>query len=69
VSRTRPHPPQDRFRQWLDEQGIKHAWAARRIGYTSHYLSRVLRGQNPLSDQFRRRCEERLGAPADVWTQ
>lgn len=63
----RPYPQQRDFRQWLDDQGIKHGWAARRLGYTSHYLSRVINGTTPLTDKFRQRCAKTLGVPDGIW--
>jgi len=63
------HPVQQRLRVWLSQRGIKHAWAARKLGYTEAYFSRVINGKDPLTDQFRGRCQVRLGCPEDVWTE
>ena len=65
----RPYPTQDGFRLWLRDRGIKHNWAARRLGYTQAYFSRVINGRDPLTDQFKRNCKEVLEVPDDVWLE
>jgi hypothetical protein len=67
MAANQPYTPQTRLRRWLREHGYKHRWAAGRLGYTPQYFSRVLNGQEPLSDKFRRRCTETLEVPDDVW--
>ena len=62
-----PHPGQGGLRAWLSDRGIKHSWAARRLGYTKAYFSRVINGRDPLTAAFRLRCREILGVPDDVW--
>jgi len=44
-------------------------WAARKLGYTESYFSRVVNGKDRLTEQFRGRCQVRLGCPEDVWTE
>jgi plasmid maintenance system antidote protein VapI len=63
------HAVQQGLRAWLSERSIKHAWAARKLGYTEAYFSRVINGKDRLTDQFRGRCQVRLGCPGDVWTE
>ena len=65
----RPYPKQDGFRRWLRDHGIKHTWAAKRLGYTKQYFSRVINGLDPLTDKFKRRCKEILEVPHDVWLE
>lgn len=67
MATMRPYPEQRDFREWLDGQGIKHSWAAARLGYSTHYLSRVINGTAPLTDKFRQRCADTLEVPNDVW--
>jgi plasmid maintenance system antidote protein VapI len=62
-------PVQQGLRAWLAQRGIKHAWAARKLGYTEAYFSRVINGKDRLTAQFRGRCQVRLGCPEDVWIQ
>jgi plasmid maintenance system antidote protein VapI len=64
---TGPHAGQGGLRAWLSDRGVKHAWAARRLGYTQAYFSRVINGRDPLTNAFRRRCRDILGVPNDVW--
>ena len=63
------HPVQQGLRAWLAVRRIKHAWAARQLGDTQAYFSRLINGKDLLTEQFRGRCEVRLGCPDDVWTQ
>jgi len=61
------YTPQTAFRSWIDAHGHFQAWVAAKLGYNPQYLSRVLNGTNPLTDEFRQRCADRLQVPDHVW--
>ena len=43
------------IRHWLVDQGITQIELARQMGYSKEYVSRVLRGRVPLTNEFEER--------------
>ena len=58
----------DGLRAWIEGRGLRHWWVASQLGYSAQYLSRVLNGANPVTQEFRQRCHDLLGVPDEVWT-
>ena len=69
MATARPYAKQEGFRRWLKDHGFKQRWAAKHVGYTEEYLSRVINGLNPLTDKFKLRCAKILGVRYDVWVE
>lgn len=50
------------LRKLLDSQGHTVSWLARTTGYDRSYVSGVLHGRHPLTEEFQRRAAKALGA-------
>ena len=50
----------------LDQQGRSIAWLAREAGITRVYAWRMIRGQRPLTDDFKAAASRALGVPQDI---
>lgn len=50
----------------LEEQGRSIAWLSRKAGVSVSYAWMMLRGQRPLTDEFKAKAAEALGVPADM---
>jgi transcriptional regulator with XRE-family HTH domain len=50
----------------LAQQGRSVAWLAGKAGVSVSYAWRMLRGERPLTDDFKKAAAEALGVPADL---
>ncbi|MEW6223212.1 MAG: helix-turn-helix transcriptional regulator [Chloroflexota bacterium] len=50
----------------LEQQGRSIAWLARKAGVSVAYAWRMLRGERPLTAEFRAAAAEALGVPEDL---
>lgn len=50
----------------LEQQGRSVAWLAGKAGVSVSYAWRMLRGERPLTDDFRQKASEALGVPQDI---
>lgn len=50
----------------LEQQGRTIAWLARKAGVSVAYAWRMLRGERPLTAEFRASVAEALGVPDDL---
>jgi len=57
----------DGLRQYFTSRGLSIAEAARRMRYTSRYVSRVLRGKLPRTEGFRARAMLAFGDDVAVF--
>ena len=63
-SETSPSPsPTERV---LDQQGRTISWLARKTGVSVSYAWRMLRGERPLTAEFRAAAADALGVPEDI---
>lgn len=59
-------PVADRVTRILDQQGRSISWLARKGQVSVSYAWMMLRGQRPLTDEFKAATVEALGVPADI---
>lgn len=64
---TPREPAHVALRRAAAERGWPAARAAKELGCTASYLSRVFRGEHTPSDPFRYRAERIFGVPAAAW--
>lgn len=64
VTPVQPEIP-TRVREELDRQDRTVAWLARRAGIHPSYALRMLKGDRPLTDEFRASVAAALDIPAD----
>jgi len=50
----------------LEQQGRTIAWLARKTGVSVAYAWRMLKGERPLTREFRAAAAEALGVPEDI---
>ena len=50
----------------LEQQGRTIAWLSRRCGISVSYAWRMLRGERPITAEFRAAAAEALGVPEDI---
>lgn len=50
----------------LDEQGRTMIWLARQTGISQSYVWRMLRGERPVTDEFKTAAAKALGVPEDL---
>jgi len=50
----------------LEQQGRTIAWLAREAGVSVAYAWRMLRGERPVTAEFRRAASKALGVPEDL---
>lgn len=50
----------------LDKQGRSMAWLARKANVSVSYAWRMLKGERPLTSEFRAAAAEALGVPQDI---
>jgi transcriptional regulator with XRE-family HTH domain len=50
----------------LEQQGRTIAWLARKAGVSVAYAWRMLRGERPLTSEFRAATADALGVPEDI---
>lgn len=64
VTRSQPDIPA-RVREELERQDRTVAWLARKADLHPSYALRMLKGERPLTDEFRASAAAALGVPAD----
>lgn len=52
--------------QVLEQQGRSIAWLARKAGVSVAYAWRMLKGERPMTEEFRAAAVEALGVPQDI---
>jgi hypothetical protein len=50
----------------MAEQGRRHTWLAKRVGYRPEYLSRIFHKHLPATPGVREACAQALGLPQSV---
>lgn len=50
----------------LEQQGRSISWLARKASVSSSYAFRMLRGERPVTPEFRTAASEALGVPEDL---
>jgi hypothetical protein len=56
---------QEALRRWMDEHERGPSWVAQKVGYTREWISYVLNGRKPFSDQLARALRQTLGVQFD----
>jgi hypothetical protein len=51
------------LKDWIAKEGRKQIWVAQQVGYSPQWLSYVLRGKKPMSDNLARALRDTLGVP------
>lgn len=59
-------PDKPAIEQVLDKQGRSMAWLARKAGISVSYAWMMLKGQRPLTAEFKATASEALGVPEDL---
>lgn len=52
--------------QVLEQQGRSMSWLARKADVSVSYAWRMLKGERPMTDEFRAAAVEALGVPQDI---
>ena len=60
-------PPGDTIADLLEERGWTQEELAKRTGYSSKHINRLVRGVVPLSGEMALKLENVFGAPARFW--
>ena len=58
-------PRHDALRRWMEENERGPSWVAQKVGYTREWISYVLHGKKPFSDQLARKLQDTLGIRFD----
>lgn len=55
-----------RFAEWIESTGRKIGWVAKELGYSKVWISYIVNGWEPMSDQLATKIEQTFDVPLSM---